>query len=201
MKINSFTYFGWLVGKVATHELGMNYYKLFDQLWRTNFYYYIPRDENRMIDGLNLRAQYESETGYDADVDGKPCSVLEMMVALAIRCDDQIMWDDNHGSRASDWFFIMIDNMCLIGMKDYCYDEHHVEFILNRMMQHLNYSNGHGGLFYTNDPNYNMSQQEIWFQMCKFITENDTNIDAIINDLHVKQRYFGGKEDETSFRN
>ena len=197
---SKYSYFAWLVQKIATAELGMRYSLLLYQLWHTDFYYYIPRDENRMWDGLNLRKQFEME-GNEPFNEEKPCSVLEMMVALAIRCDDQIMWDDNHGSRASDWFFIMIDNMGLIGMKDPYYDENHVRFVVDRMMQHLNYDNGHGGLFYTKDPGYDIKNQEIWFQMCKFITENDTNLDAIISDLHVKQQYFGGKEDETDFRN
>ncbi len=193
-------YFYWLIDKISTPELTKEYLMLYHQLFETDFYYYIPRDENRMLDGLNLRKQFEKETGEHVD-EAKKCSVLEMMIALAWRCDDQIMWDDNHGSRISDWFFIMIDNMLLLGMKNTYYDSHHVDYILNRMMQHLNYDNGYGGLFYTNDPNYNMSHQEIWFQMCKFITEHDSCLDIVMGDMRIKREYFGGKEDETSFRN
>lgn len=189
-------YYDWLIDKIASNQrLKVEYSKLLMKLWETPFFYSMARDENREMDGVHLRAHFEKETGIMLIFDAK-CSLLEMMVALALRCDDQLMWDDTAGSRAGEWFFLMIDSMMLIGMKDNYYDDYYVTFVLNRMMNHQYMPNGRGGLFTTFDPNFDMREKEIWFQMSKFITENDdSQIEAIIKDLHVKELFFGGKEE------
>ena len=192
-------YYNWLIDKVAvTPALKQNYSKLLRALWDIDFTYTIPRDENREMDGLRMRITFENKTFIKLDLEDidKRCSVLEMMVALACRCDDQLMWDDTIGSRASDWFFIMIDSMGLIGMKNSCFDYGYTIGIVNAMLLRYYKPDGRGGLFITNDPTYNMPDKEIWFQMSKFLTENDdSQIEQIINDLHVKELYFRGKEE------
>ena len=43
----------------------------------------------------------------------RPCSVLEMMIALSMRCEEQIMDDPDIGNRTGQWFWDMIDNLGL----------------------------------------------------------------------------------------
>ena len=40
-----------------------------------------------------------------AYLDNKTCSVLEMMIALAIRCEEHIMDDPDVGNRTGQWFW------------------------------------------------------------------------------------------------
>ena len=182
-------YFYWIRDKIVGEDPALREYsRLLKQLFDIPFYY-IPgsRDENRSADGLGLRKSFMEEFNvcpYDAIK--KPCSVLEVMAALAIRCDDQIMWDDDIGSRASDWFFIMIDNLGLFNMRNESYDEKYVDYVIDSMMNHEYKQNGEGGLFITRDESFDMRNKEIWAQMCKYLTENDYRINSIISNLHYK---------------
>ena len=74
---------------------------------------YIPAcemDVCRATDGINLRYRFASENDIpygkiDAVFQGVPCSMLEMMVALAIRIEEHIMEDRSMGNRVGQWFF------------------------------------------------------------------------------------------------
>ena len=64
---------------------------------------YIPAcemDQCRAEDGVNLRYRFASECDIpydkiDAEFHGVPCSMLEMMVALAVRIEEHIMEDSS----------------------------------------------------------------------------------------------------------
>ena len=72
------TYFDWLVYLIAPGSDQRNHYiKLLLALYSTEFYWVINRDKNRAVDGLDLRDQYEHETGLYCDLCG-PCTVLEI---------------------------------------------------------------------------------------------------------------------------
>lgn len=95
-EISHKNYFNWLCDKVSGGE---NYYFLLKRLFKREFYSIVPNDDNRALDGLELRHQYNDETNNldwatnivdgkisDANIDG-PCTILEMMIALARRCE------------------------------------------------------------------------------------------------------------------
>ena len=76
----------------------------------------IPMDGNRAEDGIDLRYRFGHEQHYsDAMVasflDDRPCSVLEMMIALSIRCEEHIMDDPDVGNRTGQWFWSMIASL------------------------------------------------------------------------------------------
>jgi hypothetical protein len=114
------SYFDWLVFLIAPdyHERDQ-YIKLLHALYSVEFYWVIPRDKNRAIDGLDLRSQFEDETGSSCDADG-PCSVLEMFIALAIRCENTLMYmyDPEKGDQTDRWFWMMLDNLGLTDFED-----------------------------------------------------------------------------------
>ena len=84
-------YFDWMYQLVVDDRYSnKSYRKLFARLYDTEFTYTIPMDGNRAEDGIDLRYRFGREQLYsDAMVasclDDRPCSILEMMIALAIR--------------------------------------------------------------------------------------------------------------------
>ena len=88
-------YFNWLCDVVNVSTV--SYDKLLRLLHRTKFRWSNIRDKNRAEDGTDLRFRFRKNVDVLSrnDVlnwhDEEPCSVLEMMVALAIRAEEQIM--------------------------------------------------------------------------------------------------------------
>ena len=103
-------YFEWLYDLVCDNRYseGYSYRKLLSYLHDVEFTYTIPKDSNRAEDGLDLRYRFAYNTGreYAEEYLDGPCSVLEMMVALAIRCEECIMDDPKYGNRTGQWFGI-----------------------------------------------------------------------------------------------
>lgn len=137
-------YFGWLcmIGMPDGFERS-KYSSLLKTLMDTEFLWILSRDENRAEDGLEMRSLYEEETGEGCQADG-PCSVLEMLIALSIRCDQELMYDPEDENRADKWFWMILENLGLTEFTDKKYDEEDVLWILSQWMDR-NY--GHDGRF------------------------------------------------------
>lgn len=170
-------YFEWLL------ELSENlcssdapHQKLFEYLYSREFFSDVGRDSNRVDDGKDLRLRFsEISTRYNyRDVYkylyNYPCSILEMMIALAYRCED-IMGNPEKGDRTGIWFDEMLISLHLYEMNDYSYDEEYVEDVINTFINHKYKRNGDGGLFTVNNPRKNMQKVEIWYQMCWYLDE------------------------------
>ena len=82
----------------------------------------------RMLDGFCLRQRYYGPIALEE------CSVLEMMVALAKRIDDDILYDYEIGTQTEKWFWMMIDSLGLSGMTDDSFDENTVTRIIYNFM-------------------------------------------------------------------
>ena len=150
--------------------------KLLHRLDHIDFYYSIAMDANREADGIDLRYRFAYERGYgDAMIasliDIRPCSVLEMMVALANRCEEQIMDDPDIGDRTGQWFWNMIINLGLDSMDDKHYDETYVNKAVSRFLNRKYAKNGSGGLFTIANSREDLRQAEIWYQMCWYLDE------------------------------
>ena len=164
-------YFEWLMVQVDCPE---NFRMLFERLHSRIFVWSVHGDANRAQDGLNLRARFIEETGAEAteEIFMHPCSVLEMMIALACRMDDDILFDPDFGDRSIVWFWQMIDNLMLDGMDNEHFDPQNVDGVLNVLLERRYFSNGSGGLFPLKKPNLNQKRVEIWYQMCSWVNEN-----------------------------
>jgi len=121
-------------------------------------------DVNRVADGLNLRERLGFQSG-------NPCSIFEMMVALAVRCEEHIMTNDEIGDRTPRWFWGMIENLGLREMTDDIFDESVVDEIIERFLARDYSYNGRGGLFYVSEPRMDMRDVEIWYQMMWYLDE------------------------------
>lgn len=162
-------YFEWLLSFVCTERFSkrMSYRKLLIQLHNIEFIYSIPKDANRAEDGIDLRWRFSLLEGYDEAeeyLDG-PCSVLEMMLALAIRCEETIMDDPRMGDRTGQWFWGMITNLGLGSMTDDRYDKAFVNDVIDRFLNREYEPNGKGGLFTVRHCNHDLRKVEIWYQL------------------------------------
>ena len=160
-------YFDWMYQLVVDDRYSnKSYRKLFARLYDTEFTYTIPMDGNRAEDGINLRYRF----GVASCLDDRPCSILEMMIALSIRCEEHIMDDPDVGDRTGQWFWSMLVSLGLGGMEDRKFDRYLVDATLERFLDRGYERNGEGGLFTVNNGR-DMRRTEIWYQMNYYLSE------------------------------
>lgn len=170
-------YFEWLIRLVCGRRFskGISYRCLLSYLYETPFTYIIPRDQNRESDGINLRRRFIINNGYEDWYEntmaalGGPCSVLELMIALSIRCEESIMDDPNIGDRTGQWFWGMINNLDLSSMSDDVFDEHYVEDKVQRFLNRDYEPDGRGSLFTIKGCDTDLRTVEIWYQLCWYL--------------------------------
>ena len=165
-------YFEWLLGIVCYEDrCNISYKKLLRHLHSIAFRYSIPNDENRAKDGANLRYRFASRHGYPRIPEclHGPCSVLEMMLALAYRCEDSIMDNTQLGNRTGQWFWSMIVNLGLGTMIDERYDENIVNETIERFLNREYEPDGSGGLFRIKNCEWDVRTMSIWSQMCWYL--------------------------------
>lgn len=170
---NEDDYFCWLASFVPEHY---NYNKLINVLYNKEFSYIFVMDGNRAEDGIGLRYRFESDYSYDSGTvtkyfENKPCSVLEMIVALALRCEESIMYDSRYGDRTSFWIGIMLSNMGLDVFNDIKFDFEKVNDILNCFINRQYSKNGDGSLFRFKRDDIDVRSMEIWIQMNWYLNE------------------------------
>lgn len=165
-------YFEWMCQLVYDKRCtrGLSYRKLLRHLHCIDFQYLLQMDENRAEDGIDLRYRFGYEYKYEGSMiasclDIRPCSVLEMLIALAFRCEEHIMTDPDIGNRMGQWFWSMIDSLGLGSMNDSKFDAVYTDNVIFRFMKRKYKRNGEGGLFTVERCKYDMRSVEIWWQM------------------------------------
>jgi len=142
---------------------------LLSYLHDVEFVYSIPKDANRANDGIDLRYRYAYDLLDDPRRElGGPCSVFEMMVGLAIRCES-FMDDTAYGDRTGQWFWGMITNLGLGHMTDSKFDEREADVIIDRFLNREYEPNGKGGLFTVRNYDEDLRDVEIWNQLCYYL--------------------------------
>ena len=165
-------YFQWLCHFVKCYSRR----RLLRYLHSVDFQYKIPMDGNRYEDGINLRYRFAEDRGYPhkyaaAWIDDSPCSVLEMMVALAVRLEEDICRDPEYGDRTPKWFEQMLKSMDIWYMTDDEYSEALASSAINRMLERRYSRNGEGGLFTVHHAGKDMRRAEIWYQAMWYLNE------------------------------
>jgi len=173
-------YFAYMTHLVCDNRYGgrLSWRKLFSLLHGTEFVYMLNMDANRADDGIDLRYRFAYEFGLSGTdvkryLDNRPCSMLEMMVALASRCEEQIMDNPDDGDRTGKWFFEMVESLGLMGMDDRRFNMKAAYDILYRFMRREYDESGQGGLFTLRYPKFDMREIEIWYQMMAYLEENE----------------------------
>ena len=165
-------YFRWIRQRLSFPEEKA---ALLHYLFCTPYLCHNPLDQNRAVDGLFLRRRFAGEKGYSwRSVEGyfvhMECSMLEMMAALAIRCEDTIMHDDRFGDRTGKWFAYMLYSL---GFPPDGFDQDAAGDILDRFL-HGDYApNGKGGLFYVPGCRGDLRREEIWYQMMRYLEREE----------------------------
>lgn len=171
-------YFDYLLGKIFRSRNDMAIYTpLCMLLFTTKFSYLIPMDENRNIDGLNLREEYFQETGRSIEfgLAKDTSSVFEVMVSLAEYCN-RVMYISSDDFTWF-WFGQMLENL---GLDKYTSSRFHEENVANDviiririfLMRQYDYY-GHGNLFTVQRPMEDMRCVDIATQMGWYLREFD----------------------------
>lgn len=167
-------YFEWLFNLVSgkRYSKKVSFRHLLIHLHDIEFTYIIQKDQNRADDGIALRYRfacgYRSPAAAETYLDG-PCSVLEMMVALALRCEETIMDDTAFGNRTQQWFWNMIVSLGLGPMVDERFDKQEADYIIRRFLDRDYKPNGHGGLFTIRKCDRDLRKVEIWVQLLWYL--------------------------------
>lgn len=173
-------YFHWLCSRV---EVDPDLYGIVMRIFfDTEFHWTLAMDENRATDGKMLRyefAEYFSEPYCDEVIDilsRRECSVLEMMVALAIKCEEYIMYDPDIGDRTYQWFWMMVENIhCDIFNEVMSLNRvNDCIFKLNNVLDRQYSKDGIGGFFplVGTIPHKDQRKVEIWYQLNAYLNEN-----------------------------
>jgi len=163
-------YVRWLCGLVGIKDSpGLNYFNVCETLNGVYYRGWLKNDKNREMDGKELRERYIRETGDNSLSMSTRCTFLEMMVALAIRMNDEAEDYD-----ISYWFFEMLKNLRLWNMDDEHFKETDRKEIVEKcvVVRGREYEyDGSGGLFPLKDPPCDMRDVELFFQMTQYIHE------------------------------
>lgn len=173
MKIKE-DYFEWMYDLVCKgrYSNANSYRKLLSYLHEVEFTYVYKKDEDRAYDGVNMRHRFallSDDYWYvDRALSGDPCSVFEMILALAIRCENT-MDDPLLGDRTGQWFWRMIVSLGLGGMTDSRFDRHAAEDIVSKFLNREYSPDGHGGLFTIKECEQDLRYMLIWDQHCHYL--------------------------------
>lgn len=132
-------------------------------LHSVDYYYSIPMDGNRYEDGIELRYKFGESNGYShaecSDLDDRPCSVLEMMVAFSLRLSSSV-FDNDDSDRAAHFIF---ENMLW-------YIRQNLRVSKIRIYDTMD---GKQYWFPLKHATKNPNEIEVWYQGHEFLLEND----------------------------
>jgi len=156
-------------------ETDYDYSGLFALMFEVKFEVtkFVPHDVNRAMDGLVLQGIFEEETGMVMPYLG-PCRMLEFLIALARRMDEQV-WENNSPDQTRKFFWILLSSLELDMWPNTRLEkegEGKVRHILG-VLNNRAYANdgSHGGLFPLKNPTADQREEEIWYQMMSWFLE------------------------------
>jgi hypothetical protein len=164
-------YFHWLVSQVREQgHTTRTYWDVLRLMHEKEFVWLVPNDDNRIIDGTDLRLEFLEEVGnydrYTRD-DFGPCSILEVMIAISRRLAFSA------GGEPEGWAWQLLDNLKLRNASDPLSSRkaktanNKLEALIWRTYQ----EDGTGGFFPLNWPPEDQTKVEIWYQMAAYINE------------------------------
>lgn len=155
-------YYSWLMDRVGFTRKG--YDQLFLYLFSVPFSCVIDRDMNRMEDAKSLIYEYgENVLEY--------ISVLEVLIALAIRIDDEYIGDPADPN-PDIIFWEMICNLGLNKFDDKHFNVRDVFTIIDDWMKRRFDYDGTGSIFPLKDPHQDQTKIELWSQLQEYLSEN-----------------------------
>lgn len=163
-------YFEWLLDQVGAQRGSQTYRDLCWALYKKEFVWIIPNDDNRVADGLDLLVEFFHQNGLEAQTVRveKGCSFLELIVGLSRRLAfiaDGI---------AGDWAWILLGNLGFHSSSDPLneYAHRYIDEVCDRVIWRTYEENGAGGLFPLGFSTEDQTKVELWYQMNAYVEEN-----------------------------
>ena len=157
------SYREWLAEIVeAGHDQRRGMYRdVVDQLYNIEYIYDEydgGTDYDRYCDGMNLRYEYK----YGHRINSR-CSVLEMLIALASRIDNEITGIPGTNN-AQYWFWVFLFNLGLLD------EDADVPGIVSAWLNRDIDRNGYGGIFPIDNAKRDQRLLSTWQQMSDYLT-------------------------------
>lgn len=165
-------YFDWLCITINNR----NYLELARALHSAEFRARIPADQNRGMDGMQLRVDFMERHGtFGSSVNRGSCTMLEFLIGIAKHMSF-LMYGNQSDHRTAYYFWVLIRNLHLEKLNDdnwYSLNgEFYVEDAVNRVVNRQYDRNGSGGLFPLRHPAQDQRKVEFWYQMHAWLGEN-----------------------------
>lgn len=166
-------YLSWLYRRnepVRQRKPSRTFWSLFRQLYKKEFLWFVPNDDNRIEDCRDLRREFFRECNIEGDAEWLSLggSMLEVLVVLS---ESLSFLED---SPASIWFWHLIEQLDLAKYNDRNYDEHaavRIDQILDRVIHRTYEPDGRGGLFPLRKPPKDQREVELWYQLNTYLIE------------------------------
>jgi hypothetical protein len=157
-------YFEWLSHLVYSS----NHHNLLKALFHKEFVWFVANDDNRAVDGKDLRGEFlQAERLQDVgDFLDIGCSMFEMLIGLARRLQFET------DGTVREWFWHLIKNASLEKFTDEGpLPIDRVDDILDRLIWRTYNPDGIGGLFPRTRPEEDQRSIELWYQMSGYLLE------------------------------
>lgn len=164
-------YLRWLEPQIRDKHGNPNrtYWDLLIIMHEKEFVWLIPNDDNRLVDGLDLRVEfaYANHIRSDALRNVGPCSFLEVLIGLSRRIAFAA------GGKAPGWAWQLLNNLELHRTADPVSRRKatFVNDVLDTVIWRTYAPDGSGGFFPLNGSDEDQRQIELWYQMSAFIDE------------------------------
>lgn len=163
-------YLKYLINRYNLDSYLNKYKRIFEILHNKDFEYFLDRDENRYCDGIELRDDYKIPIKYWDLHDkfmNKKCSLFEMLLALSIRMDNEVIGDPAE-EHPETLFIEMIDNLDLLRTKS----NYEIDYKINKWIYRDFKKNGKGSPFPVKYDDRDQRYLEICDQAMSYINEN-----------------------------
>jgi hypothetical protein len=164
-------YLRWLAPQIRDEQYTQDqeYWDLLSIMFEKEFEWLVPNDDNRLVDGLDLRAEFcfANHIHTNALESLGQCSFLEVLIGLSRRLAFAA-----RGS-AHGWAWQLIVNLELNEMSDPLTKRkvRKVDDILDTVIWRTYNPDGTGGFFPLAWPDEDQTKKELWYQMAAYIDE------------------------------
>lgn len=179
MTSHSAQYWQWLSSIIGQNDKSIQTHSyVLGLLYSELFCAFCEDDHSRMQDALDLRESFcrdnPNERLYFPTFSANmgPVNVLEVLIALCIRVENDIACDPRCEPNPGKWFWIMIENLGLLDYSDDRYDDEIAQEIVGQFLERHYMPDGRGGIFIFKNPAVDARELSLWEQLCTYINEN-----------------------------